>query len=459
MAEFNTPEFLLNRSTDDFHSKMKTILPSDIDISQGGHAWNLTRPTALVAAEICEFILPEVVRLIYPKWSYGDFLDEHARVRNMTRLAATAATGEITIAGEPGTVIPEGSLFATAAVNDEPSIDYATLEEVTIPESGAVTVPVQCTIAGTAGNTQADTVVLVGSRISGVSAVTNQEPITGGTEEESDESLQERIDEYDKSQGNSFTGCPADYKRWAMSVDGVGEAVVLSATDDTGLVTIILTDANGEPATEQLCEAVYNYIMRPDDPYMRLAPVNAFLSVRAPDTLAIRIRAIVEMVTGATMESVKADFLARMAKYLPLAMDEGEVKYSRVAAILSATAGVNDYKSLQIGTTDYDTDNIAISSTQLPVVTVDELDFTDGNVTGGDFPMTALTYKGSVETVGDLPAGAEEGDLYFVVLEDTYYAWINNEWIDVGDIVAIEALSPAEIDAIIQAARARGAIS
>ena len=106
---------------------MKKILPADLDVSEGSHSWNLTRPTALIAAEICEFILPEVIKLIWPSFAYSTFLDYHAETRAMARLEPTAATGEITITGKPETVIPAGSLFAVPSVNNEPSIDYETL--------------------------------------------------------------------------------------------------------------------------------------------------------------------------------------------------------------------------------------------------------------------------------------------------------------------------------------------
>ena len=385
MADFVVPAFLQNRSTDEIHAIMKEILPDDIDISEGSHTWNFTRPTALVAAMLCEYALPEVIKLIFPEWSYSEFLDGHAKARSMTRKAATAATGEITITGKPETEIPAGSLFATASVNDEPSVDYETMEDAVIPEGGTVTVKVQCTQTGTVGNTTANTVVLVGSKITGITAVTNEEAITGGVEGETDESLIERILEYDRTQGESFVGCPADYKRWATSVPGVGEATIISAQDDTGLVRIILTDANGAPATEDLCEAVYNYIMRPDDPGTRLAPVNALLQVEPPATLYISIKATVELKGEATIEAVKADFLSRIALYLPTALDEGEVKYTRVAAVLAATEGANDFTDLEIGikegdTVTYGTGNIPITTIQLPAVSEDDLVLTTGTV-------------------------------------------------------------------------------
>lgn len=385
MSEFKTPFFLQNHSPEEIHELMKRILPKDLDLSQGGHAYNLTMPTALVIAEVCEFVLPEVVKLIFPEYSYGEFVDAHAKCKGMTRRAATAANGNLTITGSPKTVIPAGSIFSTAAVNDEPSVDYKTLETATIPELGTVSVAVECTQTGIIGNASENTIVLVSSRLTGVTAVTNDKPLTGGTEEESDESLIARIVEFNKSQGESYVGSASDYKRWATTVDGVGNATVIPAQDTSGLVTIIITDLNGDPATEQLCTSVYNKIMRPDNPNERLAPVNASLMVSPPATMQISIMATVELADDTTLETVKTAYMALLTSYLPVALDEGEIKYSRVAAALAAVEGANDYSGLRIGlkvggTVTYGTSNIAITSNQLPTIDAEDLILTSGTV-------------------------------------------------------------------------------
>ena len=383
MAEFTIPEFLRNHGTNEVHAKMKSILPKDLDVSEGSHTWNFTRPTALVVAELCEFILPEVIKLIFPEWSYGEFLDSHAKVRGMSRRSAVAASGTLVITGEPTTIIPAGSMFSTASINEEPSVDYLTMEEVTIPESGTVEVAIECSQTGIVGNTTPNTIIFVGNKITGVTGVTNPEDVSGGTEVESDESLIDRIVEYDRTQGESFVGNPQDYKRWATSVPGVGNAIIIPAQDDSGLVTIIITDANGAPATESLCEEVYNYIMRPDDPGLRRAPINALLSVLPPDTIDIMVKATVELEEGHDLETVKEDFVSRLASYLPFALEDKEIKYSRVWAELSATTGVNDFSNLQIGIKAdgvYGTSNIPITITQLPMAAAEDLSFTEGNV-------------------------------------------------------------------------------
>lgn len=385
MAEFVTPDFLKNSSVDEIHKVSLSVLPADIDMSEGNHPWNLTRSTALIAAELRQYHFPEIIKLIFPESSYGTFLREHAKSRGMKVKEATPARGEITITGAVGTVIQAGSLVSTAAANNEPSVDYKVLRSTKIPDSGSVTVAIECTQTGIIGNTQADTVVLVSSGIKGITAVTNEAAITGGTEEESDESLIQRILEHDQSLGDSFTGSVADYKRWAMEVPGVGSATVIPAQDDSGLITIIITDSNGEPATGQLCTEVYNHIMKPDDPDNRLAAVNAYLSVTAPATMAIGIQATVELSDGYTIDSVKTAYMAQLALYLPEALEAKEIKYTKLWAALSASEGVNDFSGLQFGiksgdSITYGTSNVAITSNQLPTIAAADLILTAGTV-------------------------------------------------------------------------------
>lgn len=385
MAEFTKPSFLLNHSTKDNHKRMIATIPVDIDMSEGGHAWNMTRPTALIAAHICEFLLPEAIKLIFPMWSYGQFLDYHAEFRGMSRRKATAAIGKISITGMENSVIPSGTTFSTVSINGSAIVEYETIKETKIPESGVVVVEVKCTQNGTVGNSGANTVIMVTSRLNSVKSVTNPEPMTGGTEEETDESLIERISEFDKSQGDNFVGSISDYKRWATSIDGVGGATVIPAQDTSGLVTIVLTDTNGSPATEQLCTSVYNHIMRPDNPLERLAPVNAILSVKPPDTVQISVKATVELTEGSTLDTVNESFLSKIKDYLVVALDEREIKYTRIAAVLAATEGANDFTDLQIGidtgeSISFGISNIPLTISQLPEISKDNLFLTSGTV-------------------------------------------------------------------------------
>ena len=81
------------------------------------------------------------------------------------------------------------------------------------------------------------------------------------------------------------------------------------------------------------------------------------------------------------------------------------------------------------------------------VVTADKLNKIENGIaevsTMADNIEPGYTYKGSVETVGDLPAGASKGDLYTV--SGVQYVWDGTEWLNIEASVAI---TEEQIDAL-----------
>lgn len=367
MAEFIEPSFLQNQDVDVIHKRMLENLPSDIDKSEGGMAWDNTYPTAYEISYFAEFFMAEAIKMIFPMFceEYDDLMDYHASSRGITRKPASYAVGELTITGDSGTEIPIGTEFSTISVDDEENIVFCTTQSATISDT-SVTVPIRAVVAGTVGNVEAGTITLKQNSISGIQSAINEDATTGGVEEESTESLQSRIVEYDKTQGQSFVGNVSDYKRWALSVPGTGNARVIPAKDDSGLVTIILTDSSGNPASTQLCTEVYNYIMAPDDPEKKLAPcIGAQLSVVPPSSIYIRVTAVVELDGTALIEDIQNAYMAELKSYLAgTAANESEVKYTKVGSILSNIAGVKDYSTL---TLNAGTSNISIFDNQIAI--------------------------------------------------------------------------------------------
>lgn len=373
MAEFTAPGFLAGHSVDEIYATMRAMLPADIDSSEGSHVWNFLRPTAIVAAELCEAILPQVIMTIFPEWSTGEYLDAHAKARGMERRAATAATGTVTVTGAPGLQLPTDARFATAGTDEGSALEYATTEVGTLSSEGTAVIPVRCLTAGAQGNTGAGTILLVADGRGGITDVTNEGATTGGADAESDESLRERILAYDRDRGTSYVGCPADYKRWAKQVAGVGEVTVEEGYHELGQVHLRITDTTGAPASSTLCQAVYRHIMRPDAPEARLAPVNALLVVEAPDTAEIYVAATVLLTEHADLETVSEAFLTALQAYLPECMEDGVVRLSRVGAILSGVDGVKDYGDLMLGTSESSmaAASIELSAGQLAAISAD----------------------------------------------------------------------------------------
>lgn len=380
MADFPIPSFLQNQSPEEIYERMMAQLPDNIDKSHGSHTWNHTFPTAYEAAYMAQFVVVEAIKLIFPKYAqdYADIMMDHAEMRSLERKAATYATGEITITGTEGTEIPVGTAFATASIDGEPSIEFVTEEAATIGASGSVNVPVIAVEAGPSSNVPAGSIILKANKISGITDVTNAEDMTGGTEEESIEDLQTRIMDYDASQGVSYVGSDADYRRWALEVDGTGSALVIAPEDDTGLITIVLTDANGDPANEALREAVYNHIMRPDAPIERLAPVNGGnIQIVAPETIDIAISVTLETDGMTSLSVIKDNILDALKLYMVEATADQEVRYTKIGSIISKAAGVEDYKDLLL---NGGTANISITNQQLPAIDEENLTVTAGTV-------------------------------------------------------------------------------
>ena len=226
-SDFIVPEFLEDCDADTIHARMMDELPNDIDKTEGGFPWDFTRPTALIAAELLQFYIPEAIKLMFPQWSSGSFLDYLAAGSQTKRKASTYAEAELTLTGEPGTIVPAGTVFATEAKNDQPSIEFAAVESCILNEEGKGTVLVRALLDGKQSNVNAGTIVLMSEPVEGIQTVTNKEKATGGTEEESDDDLRERIMEADASEETSYIGNNADYKRWAKAVDGIGDAIVI----------------------------------------------------------------------------------------------------------------------------------------------------------------------------------------------------------------------------------------
>jgi uncharacterized phage protein gp47/JayE len=375
---FELPDWHKGETAEQIQARMMEQLPADIDNIEGGFPYDFTMPTALEEDELLNFYLVETLKVMFPMWAYGQYLDYHAKGVGLTRREANHAFGYVTVTGVPGTDIPAGTVFCVPAVGDTPAIEYATDEAATIPQPeaaedgttpdyGAVEIPVTAVAGGTGCNVSADTIVIMASPITGVVTVTNDEAITGGTAEEDDDSLYERIVLQEQS-AESFVGNDADYIRWAKEVNGVGTVLIDTQYEEEhpNWVKLIVLDANGQPANDQILANVYDHIMGPNNrKNERLAPIGAVLFVEAPAGCALTIEVTgVKLEEGATAEDVVKRFKASLETYYIEAKEAAEVNWNRVHAIFTETEGVADFERL---TVNGGTSNIPVAVEDYPV--------------------------------------------------------------------------------------------
>lgn len=363
IPEFIAPSFINENDADTIQERMMDELPADIDNTPGGFPWDFTRPTAIEKSELIQFHLVQTLMLMFPMWAWDKWLDYHAEIAGITRKKARYASGELRVNGIVGTAIPKGSVFATVAA-DTSSIEYTTEEEYIIGEDGMVTAAITAVLAGTNGNVAANTITLSIKPIKGVTSIYNENAVTGGTEEEDDESLRVRIQEANESITSSFVGNNSDYIRWAKEVSEVGSVVVVPEWNGAGTVKLVLLDDKGQPADESIIKNVENYICREDAPLLRKAPIGAIVKVDKPKSIALSYASSITLADGYDINKITASFENELIQYYKTAKQDGEIKYTKVSAILSHTEGVSDFTNLSIND---NTRNILIDQDEYPM--------------------------------------------------------------------------------------------
>ena len=350
IPEFIAPEFVSDSNPEDIQERMMNNLPADIDDMPGGFPYDFTMPTALEKSELIQFHVVRTLMLMFPMWSWGEWLDLHGKQKGVVRKEANQASGYVTIEGIPATRIAAGFVVCTPATDVSSSIEYALDEEVIIPEAGKVTVSITATTGGADYNTKAGTVILMSKPIEGITTLYNEEDITGGTDEEDDAAFLERIMEKYESEGASFIGNDSDYKRWSKEVTGIGDCIVVPTWNGPGTVKLVLVDSNGRPANDRLVQAVYEHIVSPNDREKRLMPTgSADLTVVAADTKLISYSCTKLTYDSSTnLEQVIEDFKTAVMKYYTEAKASNIVRYNKVHSILTNLPGVLDFEDLKM---------------------------------------------------------------------------------------------------------------
>lgn len=413
MTEYTTPDILLDADENDILKRMVADIPHDIDVAEGSVAYDLLHPTAVEIERLKQFDLDYLYQQIWPQFAEGEALDYHGEARGLTRKTATAASGTLTVRGEPNTPIYDGDLFATEGIGTVPSMSYAANGDYLVQSTGYVDISVTCTETGVGGNAAARSVIIVESAEDGIESCINENPMTGGSDEESDEAYRERILDFDQAKEASYTGSMADYRRWANEVPGVGSVLVVPANNTYGLVQLVITDSNGELPSQELLETVYNHIMRPDNPYERLAPINAHIDVVSPTNTPIYVTAIIEL-DGVSISQVKTAFLNDVRSYFKTAITEGKIRYQKVANILGDIAGVYDFTVFKL---NGDEANIELGDGEFPTIQDSDVHFVDSSEVKTAYVYVISNLQPTVVTVEGFSYSAQEG----IIFTDSQY--------------------------------------
>lgn len=188
----------------------------------------------------------------FPQSAAGKYLDYHGQLRGITRKSGHKAGGilrfKIDSARAEPLRVPAGTVCTTAGL-----VRFVTTEDALI-RAGALyaDAAAEAEIVGTAGNVPAERITNMTRAPVGVTGVTNPAAFAGGSGEEDDESLRERI-------LDSFIRLPnganaAFYELRALSHPGVEAVRVIPRHQGIGTVGVVVSAAGGVPEQALLQE-------------------------------------------------------------------------------------------------------------------------------------------------------------------------------------------------------------
>lgn len=238
-------------------SRFDTDADSALDKREGSFYQLLTEPSVKESARIWSS-MNDVVEMSTALYAFGVYLDYKAEENGLSRKPATKAEGSVTFTGTNGTVIPSGTRVAVPGVTGtDATIRFLTTVEATI-SAGTATVTIQAENAGADGNVDIAAIDTVEDVIFGVTTVTNAASTTGGTDEESDDDLRDRI--LLEVNAPQAAGSASDYERWALSIAGVVEATCIPVWEGPNTVKVVLLGANHSPVSQSVLDDVQEYL-------------------------------------------------------------------------------------------------------------------------------------------------------------------------------------------------------
>lgn len=184
-----------------------------------------------------------VAKQVFLQTATGEYLDKHAQMRGMTRRSATKSHGTVRFsvaqAAVADIVIPKGTL---CAVSGDSTQTYETTQQATLLLGQVqVDVPTIAVNSGEKGNAAKGVVTMLVNPPQGITAVTNITEMTGGSEQESDNLLRDRVFESYRQLAN---GANLEYyKEIATKNSRVISANAIATARGAGTVDVVFDTA------------------------------------------------------------------------------------------------------------------------------------------------------------------------------------------------------------------------
>jgi len=355
------------KTVEELRTDILNNISDEHEKSKGNLTYDIPAATAIVLNKTYDK-LKELTNKVDVDNLQGEDLTKYVKQRRgLKRKLATKAKVVLTITGEASINI--GDLFETHA-----GTQFSSTQAISIVGSG--TILAEAVIPGESGNVGANTITLMPVTIQGVVSITNIAPSYDGFAEESDAALRERY--YEAIQRPATSGNVFHYMAWAKEVPGTGDAKVISLWDGDNTVKVVVINANKEPASSDIVNAVQEYI-DPKGTFIAeenrwtlwgtgsgQAPIGAYCTVISAAGFVLNVSVDIMEEEGYLAEEVKTNIEENITAYLQaIAFKQNYISYAIVGSIIVQTDGVADYQNLKLNNT---TANVNIGNEQVAIL-------------------------------------------------------------------------------------------
>ena len=326
-----------------------------LDFTVGSIVRALSEASASVALWL-QYLILQVLTMTRLSTSTGLDVDSYVADFGLTRLPGVAASATVTMASlapaNQSATVPVGATvrtadatqtFAVVAVTTNPAWNATAGAYIRPAGAASISVPVQATVAGSAGNVQPNTLVLLGTAISGIDTVTNPNSATGGVDTETDAALKTRFQAYI----NSRSG--ATELAVQAAIEGVQQGLDFEILENTapdgstryGYFTVLLDNGTGNPPAS-LISSVYAAIDA-------IRPIGISFGVVAPSVVPASVTAAITVSSTSSNGAAQNAAVTAIDDYLSGLAIGATASYAQLsAAIVLAGSGITGVTSLSV---------------------------------------------------------------------------------------------------------------
>lgn len=292
-----------------------------VDLSVGSVMRALLEANAAIASWL-QWMIVQVLQATRLATSVGADCDSFGADFGFTRLPAAAASGVVTFsrfAPVLNAFVPVGTVVMTADGSQQFVVSAAPGQvgfdpilngyNLAVPNAG-IDVPVIASVAGSAGNIQAQTIGLIGTAVPGIDTASNSAAFSGGVDPEADNAFRARFGNYLASLSRATLGAVQE------AIAGVQQG--LSATiseniDPTGAASlgefvVTIDDGSGAPPASLL-----STVQLAVD---AVRPVGTRFSVQPPRVTLATVTMVLSLAPGSVSQTVVAAVQASVAAFI-----------------------------------------------------------------------------------------------------------------------------------------------